>query len=115
LTPDDALHFTKMATTNHPLPMHVLEVVAQRSGGNPQFLRDLLHSAVQSGGIDGLPDSAESAAMARIDALAPEDRALVRRASVFGLTFHPRMLEWFESDEGASPPDATAWTRLRQL
>jgi predicted ATPase len=70
---------------------------------------------VQSGGIDGLPDSAESAAMARIDALAPEDRALVRRASVFGLTFHPRMLEWLAAEEGASPPDTSTWERLRQL
>ena len=53
------------------LPRHVLEVVAQRSGGNPQFLRDLLRSAIESGGTAGLPDSAEAAAMARIDALAP--------------------------------------------
>ena len=112
---EDALRFTKLATAQHPLPMHVLEVVAQRSGGNPQFLRDLLHSAVQSGGIDGLPDSAESAAMARIDALAPEDRALVRRASVFGLTFHPRMLDWFPEQSDASPPDSSTWTRLRQF
>ena len=63
---------------------------SQRSGGNPQFLRDLLRAAIESGGVGGLPDSAEAAAMARIDALAPEDRALVRRAAVFGLTFHPR-------------------------
>ena len=54
----------------------------------------------------GLPDSAEAAAMARIDALAPEDRALVRRAAVFGLTFHPRMLAWFDDDEDGPPPDA---------
>ena len=84
LAPEDALRITKLATAQHPLPLHVLEVVAQRSGGNPQFLRDLLRSAMQSGGIGGLPDSAEAAAMARIDALAPEDRALVRRAAVFG-------------------------------
>ena len=70
----------------------------KRSGGNPQFLRDLLRSAIESGGVADLPDSAEAAAMARIDALAPEDRALVRRAAVFGLTFHPRMLSWFADD-----------------
>ena len=81
------------------MPLHVLEVVAQRSGGNPQFLRDLLARRDRSGGVDGLPDSAEAAAMARIDALAPEDRALVRRAAVFGLTFHPRMLAWLADDE----------------
>ena len=49
------------------------KIVAQRSGGNPQFLRDLLRVAIESGGVAGLPDSAEAAAMARIDLLAPED------------------------------------------
>ena len=115
LTPEDALRFTKLATERNPLPIHVLEIVARRSGGNPQFLRDLLHSAVHSGGVHGLPDSAESAAMSRIDALAPEDRALVRRASVFGLTFHPRMLAWFADEDGALQPDAETWKRLHQL
>jgi class 3 adenylate cyclase/tetratricopeptide (TPR) repeat protein len=115
LAPEDALRITKLATEQHPLPLHVLEIVAQRSGGNPQFLRDLLRSAMQSGGIGGLPDSAESAAMARIDALAPEDRVLVRRAAVFGLTFHPRMLSWF-ADEGDAPlPGPATWARLQEL
>ena len=99
----------------HPLPMHVLEVVAKRSGGNPQFLRDLLRAAIQSGGIGGLPESAEAATMARIDALAPEDRALVRRAAVFGLTFHPRMLSWLDEEGDGAHADAGAWTRLREL
>ena len=93
---------TKSRPKQHPLPMHVLEVVAKRSGGNPQFLRDLLRAAIQSGGIGGLPDSAEAATMARIDALAPEDRALVRRAAVFGLTFHPRMLAWLDDEATAA-------------
>ena len=95
--------------------MHVLEVVAQRSGGNPQFLRDLLRSAIESGGIGGLPDSAEAAAMARIDALAPEDRALVRRAAVFGLTFHPRMLAWFADEGDGALPEPATWARLQEL
>jgi class 3 adenylate cyclase/tetratricopeptide (TPR) repeat protein len=115
LAPEDALRIARLASEQHPLPMHVLEVVASRSGGNPQFLRDLLRAAIESGGIGGLPDSAEAAAMARIDALAPEDRAVVRRAAVFGLTFHPRMLSWFaDVDDGEVPGPAT-WTRLRDL
>ena len=88
----------QLATQQSPLPAHVLDVVAKRSGGNPQFLRDLLRTAIESGGIADLPDSAEAAAMAQIDGLAPEDRAVVRRAAVFGLTFHPRMLAWFADD-----------------
>ena len=31
-----------------------------------------------------------------------EVRAFVRRAAVFGLTFHPRMLEWFAEEEGGA-------------
>ncbi len=100
----DALRMAELATKDTPLPKHVLEVVAERSGGNPQFLRDLLRFAIQSGGIVGLPDSAEAAALARIDALAPEDRAVVRRAAMFGLNFHPRMLAWFDGDEDPPPP-----------
>ena len=115
LAQGDALRMAQIATQEHPLPTHVVEVVASRSGGNPQFLRDLLRSAIESGGTVGLPDSAEAAALARIDALSPEDRALVRRASVFGLTFHPRMLAWFDDPEDGPPPRDDAWERLSDL
>jgi class 3 adenylate cyclase/tetratricopeptide (TPR) repeat protein len=114
LAPQDALRMAQLATQQSPLPAHALEVVAKRSGGNPQFLRDLLRTAIQSGGITDLPDSAEAAAMAQIDALAPDDRAIVRRAAVFGITFHPRMLAWFADAESA-PLDPAAWDRLRDL
>src|SRR5215831_5369232 len=115
LAPQDALRMAQLATQQSPLPEHVLQVVATRSGGNPQFLRDLLLTAVASGGVADLPDSAEAAAVAQIDSLAPEDRALVRRAAVFGLTFHPRMLAWFAEDGEGPPPGANAWDRLRDL
>jgi len=115
LAPQDALRMAQLATQQSPLPAHVLEIVAKRSGGNPQFLRDLLRTAIESGGVADLPDSAEAAAMAQIDALSPDDRAIVRRAAVFGLTFHPRMLAWFaEEGEGTVPPPEV-WERLREL
>ena len=115
LAPQYALRLAQLASEEHPLPSHVLEVVAQRSGGNPQFLRDLVRSAIDSGGIGGLPDSAEAAAMARIDALAPDDRALIRRAAVFGLTFHPRMLSWFADEDEAPTPGPATWARLQEF
>jgi len=108
----DALRLAQVATKDNPLPPHVLSLVATRSNGNPQFLRDLLRTAIASGGAANLPDSAEAAAMAQIDALSRDDRALVRRASVFGLTFHPRMIEWLAVDDEFTPPDAAAWDRL---
>jgi predicted ATPase/class 3 adenylate cyclase len=111
----DALRLAQLATRDTPLPPHVLSLVATRSGGNPQFLRDLLRTAVASGGAANQPDSAEAAAMAQIDALSTDDRALVRRASVFGLTFHPRMIEWLAIDADFTPPDASAWDRLAEI
>ena len=113
LAAQDALRMAQLGTQQHPLPAHVLETVAKRSGGNPQFLRDLLRIAIESGGTANLPDSAEAAAIAQIDGLAPEDRAIVRRAAVFGITFHPRMLVWFidEGDDLRVPN----WDRLGEL
>ena len=115
LAESDARRLTQIASESTPLPPHVLDVVAARSGGNPQFLRDLLRAAIESGGVGGLPASAEAATMARIDALRPEDRAIVRRAAVFGLTFHPRMLAWLDPEGTAAAPDPGTWRRLAEL
>jgi len=115
LAPQDTLRLAQLATQQAPLAAHVLEVVATRSGGNPQFLRDLLQRVVDSGSIADLPDSAEAATMAQIDSLAPEERLVIRHAAVFGLTFHPRMLAWFAGEEGFPAPDPAMWGRLSDL
>jgi class 3 adenylate cyclase/tetratricopeptide (TPR) repeat protein len=115
LAPPDTLRLAQLATQQTPLAAHVLEVVATRSGGNPQFLRDLLQNVVDSGGVADLPDSAEAATMAQIDSLSPEERTVVRHAAVFGLTFHPRMLAWFDGEEGFSAPVPAVWGQLSDL
>ena len=115
LAPPDAARLAQLATQQHPLPPHVLDVVAKRSGGNPQFLRDLLRSAIESGGVEDLPDSAEAAAMTQIDTLAPDDRAMVRRAAVLGMTFHPRMLAWLYGEDEGPPPGEAELARLGEM
>jgi len=115
LAEQDALRMAQLGSQQHPLPAHVLEIVAKRSGGNPQFLRDLLRIAIESGGTADLPDSAEAAAIAQIDGLSAEDRAIVRRAAVFGITFHPRMLAWFAEEGDDMPQVPASWDRLRDL
>jgi predicted ATPase/class 3 adenylate cyclase len=116
LAPPDTLRLAQLATQQTPVPEHVLEVVATRSGGNPQFLRDLLQRVVDTGGgLADLPDSAEAAATAQIDSLTPEDRAVVRRASVFGITFHPRMLAWLYEGNDEAAPGGDVWERLGDL
>jgi predicted ATPase len=115
LAPQDSLRMAQLASQQSPLPAHVLDVVATRSGGNPQFLRDLLRTAIESGGIADLPDSAEAAAMAQIDDLSPEDRSVVRRAAVFGITFHPRMLAWFADEGEGTVPSPALWERPARI
>ena len=67
---------------------HDVEVIASRSGGNPQYLRDLL-SAAAVGDDDSLPDSVEPAAVASIDRLAdPRPIARPSRRAVRD-SFHP--------------------------
>jgi class 3 adenylate cyclase/predicted ATPase len=114
LAAGDALCMARGASEHYPLPPHVVETIASRSGGNPQFLRDLVRAAIASGGIGGLPECAEAATMARIDALSPDDRWLLRRLAFFGMTFHPRMVLWLYP-EGERLPDSGVWSRLASL
>jgi class 3 adenylate cyclase/tetratricopeptide (TPR) repeat protein len=109
LGPADSLALAEAVTEAAPLPPHMVALAAERSGGSPQFLRDLLRAA--AAGSTELPDSIESAALARLDRLAPADRALVRRASVLGLSFHPRELEDLLGDDVPVPGPET-WGRL---
>ncbi|HKH16336.1 MAG TPA: adenylate/guanylate cyclase domain-containing protein [Solirubrobacteraceae bacterium] len=109
LVPAESLALAEAATEAAPLPPHIVALAAERSGGSPQFLRDLLRAA--AAGSTELPDSIESAALARLDRLAPPDRALIRRASILGLSFHPRQLDDLLGDDVPRPHHAT-WARL---
>lgn len=109
LTPEQALALAEAVTEDTPLPPHLVHMAVERSGGSPQFLRDLLRAAVA--GSTELPDSIEAAALARIDRLRPADRDLVRRASVLGMSFHPRHLARL-LDPAAEAPTQATWDRL---
>src|SRR5204863_7202609 len=113
LSREEAIELADAVTDAAPLPPHLLALAAERSGGNPQFLRDLLR-AIAADGEGALPDSIETAALARIDLLAPPDRTLVRRAAVLGLSFHPRDLADV-LDPGTPEPDEPTWDRLSSL
>ena len=114
LGPAESLALAEAATEAAPLPPHIVKLAAERSGGSPQFLRDLLRAA--AAGSSELPDSVESAALARLDRLPPPDRALIRRASILGLSFHPRQLEDLLGDDIPAPDegDVAAPRRLLQ-
>jgi class 3 adenylate cyclase/tetratricopeptide (TPR) repeat protein len=90
-------------------PTQVAAIVA-RAAGNPLFLRELLRTAVEAGGVDALPDSLEPLLVAQIDLLAPADRQVLRAAAVLGAHFEPPVVQ--ELLEGGVRADEAAWARL---
>lgn len=102
------LELAERAPEAHVIPPHLLRLAVDRSAGSPEFLLDLLSAA--AGGSDILPDTVQTAASARIDALDPGDRNLIRRAAVLGLSFRPHRLRHV-LESGAEPGPET-WKRL---
>ena len=94
-----------------PLLPHEREALVRQAGGNPLFLERLLRGR---GGRadDSLHDSLEALVAADIDRLSPEDRRLLRYASVLGATFEGSVLTEVMKDEESVPPPAAA-RRLR--
>ena len=112
LSREDSVRLAESTPAAHVVPPHMLELAVDRSGGSPEFLLDLLVAA-QSGATE-LPASIDAATMARIDQLDPGDRALVRRASVLGVSFHPGRVRDVLPD-GANAPSLETWSRLSSV
>jgi class 3 adenylate cyclase/tetratricopeptide (TPR) repeat protein len=110
LARDDVLTLAHATPEAAQVPPHVLELAVERSGGSPEFLLDLL-AAAAAGDREELPESVGAATMARIDALDPRDGAVVRRAAVLGINFHPRRLADVLATDTPLPEDGF-WDRL---
>ena len=102
------------ATEESPLAPHEIVALAERSGGNPLFLKELLTAARAAGGIEGLPDTVEALITARIDRLPPRERIVLKRLSVLGPTFHGELARAVIPDDVA-PADERAWQRLEEF
>ena len=64
-----------------------LEHLVEMAGGNPLFLEELVASVSEDPARTVLPTNVQAAIAARIDALPPEQRAVLMDASVIGQTF----------------------------
>lgn len=112
LAAEAMMELAESAPEASAIPPDLLETAVRRAGGSPEFLLDLLAAA--AGGSEALPDSMEAAATARIDELEPSDRILVRRASVLGICFHPRLLRHVLG-AAVSGPDEQTWIRMSSV
>jgi class 3 adenylate cyclase/tetratricopeptide (TPR) repeat protein len=113
LPADDAKALVAHAA-GRSLPAHDVEAIVKRAGGNPLFLQELVAATGEAADVEELPESVEAVITARIDALGPGDRTVLRWASVlglrFGVTLLAAVLEHEESAEGAE-----AWDRLGEF
>ena len=104
------------ATADAPLPPHRLAELAQRAGGNPLFVRELVAQLRQGADPDELPRSVEAAITMRIDRLSSADRHTLRSAAVLGMEVDvPLLRQVLVTDAEASPWEIDPLTRLSEF
>jgi class 3 adenylate cyclase/tetratricopeptide (TPR) repeat protein len=103
------------ATASNGWREEEIEALADRSGGNPLFLQELVSSG--SGEEEAeLPESVEAVVTTRIDKLAPADRNLLRYAAVMGTTFSGELVgRVLAADDPSVSADSDSWDRLAEF
>jgi tetratricopeptide (TPR) repeat protein len=109
----DASRLALAAAGELALSEELLGEVAERSGGNPLFVRELV--AASRGGVASLPETVETLITTRIDTLEPGDRFLLRNASVLGAQFELDLLADVLADELEDVGDLNRWRRLGEF
>jgi len=110
----DAHELAVAAGADRGLLDHELVAITQRAGGNPLFLQQLI-AAGDAADDDELPETVEAALSARIDRLDPGDRALLRWASVLGVSFSGSIVASVLEEDETAAEDSEAWDRLAEF
>ncbi len=78
------------ALSSQGVPPEVRQTIAQRAGGNPLFVEELVRMLME-GSTPGaaIPDTVQAVITARIDRLPADDRRVLQAAAVIGQTFWP--------------------------
>jgi predicted ATPase/class 3 adenylate cyclase len=114
LGPNAATALALSAAGDFALSADALTTLTARAGGNPLFLRELV-VAVRSHTGGDLPDSVETLILSRMDTLAPEDRFLLRNASVLGGSFELDLLAEIVAEELPDVGDLSHWEELAEF
>jgi tetratricopeptide (TPR) repeat protein len=114
LPDDETAALVSAATEEAPIPSHERAALAERSGGNPLFLKELVAARMGAASVDALPNNVEALMAAEIDHLAPPDRTLLRYASVLGPSFGSALVDTALAGLVPSTGD-DAWRRLRDF
>ena len=110
-------------------PPELVDLIVSRSEGNPFYLEELIKMLVEDGVIVAeseqwrvevarlaetrVPPTLTGVLQARIDALAPEERATLQRASVIGRVFWDAAAERLASDGREAAASARRQSDMR--
>ena len=97
------------------LSVDAVTALADRAGGNPLFVRELVFAAQHGEEVASLPETVESLLTARIDTLDPADRMLLRYASVVGPHFSLDLLGEILRDEIPDAGHPERWAYLGEF
>ncbi|MGW2223916.1 adenylate/guanylate cyclase domain-containing protein [Streptomyces formicae] len=99
-----------------PLPERAVGRLISRSEGNPLFVEQIMEMVAEGADPDDVPLSVRAIVAARLDRLAPEERAVLERASVIGAEFASADLAALaEPDDPAADPVVRDLARRRFL
>jgi class 3 adenylate cyclase/tetratricopeptide (TPR) repeat protein len=115
LPAEDARKLALAAAGDRPLTDEELAALMERGAGNPLFLQRLASVGETSEEADELPETVEALVATRIDQLAPGDRALLRWASVLGVSFSATLIQAVLEGDPLVAAGSEAWGRLGEF
>jgi class 3 adenylate cyclase len=99
LTDEDAARLLAALLDRAVLPADTQSSLLQRAGGNPLYAEEFARMLAEQGAADELPETLQGLIAARLDGLAPQEKALLQQAAVVGKVF---WLGAVEAMDGAS-------------
>ena len=115
LPEEDARALAIAASGDRRLAEDEVAALMERAAGNPLFLRELASVGEKTHDAEDLPETVESLVATRIDQLAPGDRALLRWASVLGVSFSASLIADVLEDDPLVAAGSEAWGRLGEF
>ena len=115
LPADDAKTLALAAAGGRRLTEEELAALMERGAGNPLFLQRLASVGEAVDEAEDLPETVEALVATRIDQLAPGDRALLRWASVLGVSFSGSLIAQVLEGDTEVGAAAEAWNRLGEF
>jgi class 3 adenylate cyclase/tetratricopeptide (TPR) repeat protein len=115
LPEEDAKKLALAAAGDRRLTDEELSALMERGAGNPLFVQRLASVGETADEAEELPETVEALVATRIDQLAPGDRALLRWASVLGVSFSGALIQDVLEGDPLVAAGSEAWDRVAEF